>query len=332
MPTSKPVIKINLPMIDHDRLFKELLTTFFVEFLDLFFPQVLAYLDQESLIFLDKEIFTDVTAGEKYESDLVVQAKFQGQDTYFLIHVEAQASAQSQFNQRMFQYFARLHGKFTLPVYPIVVFSYDRPLKLAPQEYRVDFPDFSVLKFKYRVIQLNRLPWRDFLGQPNPIASALMAKMQIAPPDRAKVKAECLRLLVTLKLDPAKMQLISGFVDTYLTLNPAEEIIFKATLAEFSPPEQEDVMQLTTSWMREGIEQGIEQGIERGQKSLLIKQINHRFGTLDEVALAKIETLTVPQLEALGEVLLDCANVTELEQWLIAQQECQSSESISKLS
>ncbi len=25
-------------MIDHDRLFKELLSTFFVEFLDLFFP------------------------------------------------------------------------------------------------------------------------------------------------------------------------------------------------------------------------------------------------------------------------------------------------------
>ena len=132
-------------MIDHDRLFKELLTTFFVEFLELFFPQVLDYLDQDSLIFLDKEIFTDVTFGEKYESDLIFQAKFKGQDAYFLIHVEAQATNQSQFNQRMFHYFARLHGKFSLPVYPIVIFSYDRPLKPAPQEYCVNFPDLLVL-------------------------------------------------------------------------------------------------------------------------------------------------------------------------------------------
>ena len=38
-------------MIDHDRLFKELITTFFVEFLELFFPPVLAYLEQETLEF-----------------------------------------------------------------------------------------------------------------------------------------------------------------------------------------------------------------------------------------------------------------------------------------
>ncbi|AIE76137.1 DUF4351 domain-containing protein [Synechocystis sp. PCC 6714] len=295
-------------MIDHDRLFKELLTTFFVEFLELFFPQVLDYLDQNSLIFLDKEIFTDVTAGEKYESDLVVQAKFQGQDAYFLIHVEAQASAKGNFNQRMFHYFARLHAKFDLPVYPIVLFSYDRPLKPALQGYCVNFPDFPVLTFNYRVIQLNQLNWRDFLSQPNPIASALMAKMQIAPTDRPKVKAECLRLLVTLKLDPARMQLISGFVDTYLTLNPEEESVFRSTIAELDSPDQEQVMQLTTSWMR--------QGIEQGQKSLLHKLIKHRFGELDDEILAKVEQLTVPQLEELGEVLLDCADVTDLEQWL----------------
>ncbi|MDB9313676.1 hypothetical protein PN462_11245 [Spirulina sp. CS-785/01] len=50
--------------IDHDRLFKELLSTFFIEFLELFFPAVLDYLDPDSIKFLDKEIFTDVTSGE----------------------------------------------------------------------------------------------------------------------------------------------------------------------------------------------------------------------------------------------------------------------------
>ncbi len=47
-----------------------------------------------------------------------------------------------------------------------------------------------------------------------------MAKMKIDQCDRPQVKAECLRLLVTLQLDPARMQLIYGFVDTYLNLDP----------------------------------------------------------------------------------------------------------------
>lgn len=33
-------------MIDHDRLFKELLTTFFVEFLELFLPEVVTYVER----------------------------------------------------------------------------------------------------------------------------------------------------------------------------------------------------------------------------------------------------------------------------------------------
>ena len=37
------------PMIDHDRLFKELLQTFFWEFVEAFLPEVAAYLDRASL-------------------------------------------------------------------------------------------------------------------------------------------------------------------------------------------------------------------------------------------------------------------------------------------
>src|SRR3712207_3527496 len=131
--------------MDHDRLFKELLTTFFVEFLELLLPQVAAYLRRDSLEFLDKEVFTDVTAGERHEVDLLVKAKFREQDAFFLIHVENQASPQEQFARRMFRYFARLHEKFDLPVYPIALFSYDAPERDEPDRYQVRFPDVMVL-------------------------------------------------------------------------------------------------------------------------------------------------------------------------------------------
>ncbi|MFM7278906.1 MAG: flagellar assembly protein H, partial [Microcystis aeruginosa] len=48
-------------VIDHDRLFKELIATFFVEFIQLFFPEIINYLELNQITFLDKEVFTDVT-------------------------------------------------------------------------------------------------------------------------------------------------------------------------------------------------------------------------------------------------------------------------------
>jgi hypothetical protein len=79
--------------------------------------------------------------------------------------------------------------------------TYDTPAREEPSAHHVAFPDLVVLDFTYRVIQLNRLNWRDFVRRPNPVASALMAKMGIAAVDRPKVKLECLRLLATLRLD-----------------------------------------------------------------------------------------------------------------------------------
>ena len=54
-------------------------------------------------------MFTDVTAGERHEADLVVRGRFKGQDAFFLIHVEHQSKTESDFGRRMFRYFARLH-------------------------------------------------------------------------------------------------------------------------------------------------------------------------------------------------------------------------------
>ncbi|MBE9126003.1 MULTISPECIES: DUF4351 domain-containing protein [unclassified Coleofasciculus] len=323
-------------MIDHDRLFKELLTTFFVEFIELFLPDVAAYLERDSIAFLDKELFTDITAGERYEADLIVKAQFQEQESFFLIHLEHQAQNQAQFGKRMFRYFARLSEKHDLPVYPIALFSYNAPHRPEPNAYQVVFPNKIVLQFNYDVIQLNRLNWRDFMRNPNPVASALMAKMNIAPEERPRVKLECLRLLATLRLDPAKMQLISGFIDTYLQLNTEEEARLRSEIATIEPTEQEAVMQIVTSWMREGIEQGLQQGRQEGlqqgiqlglqqglqlgrqegESALILRLITRRFGLIEPELQESIRQLTLPQLETLAEALLEFSDRTDLVTWL----------------
>jgi Domain of unknown function (DUF4351) len=215
----------------------------------------------------------------------------------------------------MFFYFARLHQKYLERIYPIVLFSFDEPFREEPQRYAVEFDDLKVMEFNFCSIQLNRLNWRDYLNQRNPVAAALMAKMRIDAVDRPRVKVECLRLLATLRLNPAKSQLISGFVDTYLRLNEPEEKVFQAQIGTLEAVEREDIMQIVTSWM----EQGIEQGAIREARSLVLRQLTRRIGQIAPAAEAKILTLSVSQLESLGEALLDFVSPKDLDEWLRSQ-------------
>jgi hypothetical protein len=297
---------------NHDRLFKELLSTFFIEFIELFFPEILEYLDRSSIKFIDKEVFTDVTAGETYEVDLLIESKFKEQFYSFLIHIENQSYNQIDFNKRMFRYFARLHEKFDLPIYPIVVFSYDRPMREASTNYVVDFPDRQVLQFNFATVQLNRLNWRDFLKNRNPIAAALMAKMKITTEDRPQVKLECLRLLATLKLDSAKIKMISGFVDSYLKLNEQEERTFQSQIDRIESEEKEKIMAITTTWKEEGIKEGRKlELIESILEILKFKSIN-----LTDALELKINNLEISQLKQLRKASLEFDNLEKLQQWL----------------
>ena len=307
--------------MDHDRLFKELIATFFLEFIDLFLPGVSAYLDKSAeVIPLDKEVFTDVTAGKKHLADLVMKVKFRGEDAFFLIHVENQARQQADFPRRMFGYFARLHEKYEIPIYPVVIFSYDKPLDDAPSRYEVAFPDRTVLQFDFKVIQLNRLPWHDFVHQTNPVASALMAKMQMAPEDRPKVKVECLRLLASLRLDPARSKLIGGFIDSYLKLTAKETKIYERELASLAPDEREATVELMTSWeatgWEKGVKEGLQQGLHDGKAQILAQILKQRLGSMPVQAIERIRRLTEAQMDELTTSLPTINEVADLEAWL----------------
>ncbi len=150
---------------------------------------------------------------------------------------------------------------------------------------------------------------------------------------------------MSLSLNPAKMQMISGFVDTYLDLSPLEEIEFEEEIRKFSQPIQEGVMQITTSWMRQGLEQGIAQGLEQGiaqgleqgitqgleqgitqgleqgierEKVLVIRLLKRKFGDegINVDLEARIMALKIDVIERLGEEILDFSTVEDLVEWL----------------
>jgi hypothetical protein len=139
-----------------------------------------------------------------------------------------------------------------------------------------------------------------------------MAKMRMEPSDRPRVKLACLRMLARLQLDPARRELISGFVDSYLRLTIHEEEAFEAELAAVEPREKEEVMEIVTSWM----EKGLEQGHQEGTRVLVLRQLRKRLGGLDEAAEARVRALPTERLEELGEALLDFSGPDDLAAWL----------------
>jgi hypothetical protein len=64
-----------------------------------------------------------------------------------------------------------------------------------------------------------------------------------------------------------------------------------------------------------------ELAMERGEQQLIIRQLNRRIGEIQSSFIDTIRTLTIEQLELLGEALLDFSSITDLEQWLESNSE-----------
>lgn len=179
--------------VDHDRLFKELLTNFFAEFIELFFPAVHNLIDYSSLQFLSQEIVTDLAEGEKHYVDILAEVKIKSENGCILIHVEPQSYRQKNFNRRMFKYFCRLFLKHNKKILPIALFSHDS-LVNEENSFEVSFPFLEVMRFEFFKVQLKRIPWRAYIRSDNPVAAALLSKMNYRPQERVQVKLQFLRM------------------------------------------------------------------------------------------------------------------------------------------
>jgi hypothetical protein len=306
--------------IDHDQLFKQLLTTFFLEFLELFTPEFFAVIDPYSLEVLPQEYFTEIEVGDRKAMDVIIRVDLLGRPNApassrvsVVVNCEHQSSTETDFHRRMFFYFAQLHRKYLQPVYPIALFSFDKPFRPEKNAYQVRVPGLQVMDFNFLSIQLNQLDWRAFLTQRNPVAAALMAKMKIDPADRPRVKVECLRMIANLKLDKARTYQLSGFIDNYLRLNSVEKEQFQVEVDKIKlPKERENVMEITTSWK----EEGRVEGRESGERGLVIKLLTKKVGNLSPELLARVSSLNIDRLETLAEDLLDFKHVGDLERWM----------------
>ncbi len=83
-------------------------------------------------------------------------------------------------------------------------------------------------------------------------------------------------------------------------------------------------MEIVTSWMEEGLARGLQQGMQQGMQqgrqtgmeTLLLRQMQRRFGTLTSETESRIRLLNEAQLSDLGEALFDFSTIADLNNWL----------------
>jgi predicted transposase YdaD len=105
-------------------------------------------------------------------------------------------------------------------------------------------------------------------------------------------------------------------------------VVLKRLVPDEAVPEIHDLQEVqamladgfvpwTEKWRQEGLKQGLEQGIEQGieqgrreqARNLLRRQLNHRFGPLDEWAEERLALAELDELEAWAERLLDAESL-----------------------
>ncbi|CAD0218153.1 conserved hypothetical protein [Planktothrix agardhii] len=68
--------------------------------------------------------------------------------------------------------------------------------------------------------------------------------------------------------------------------------------------------------LQQGRQQGLQQGRQREAMSFVTRQLTRRLGAIAPTIQEQIQTLSVEELENLGEALLDFSEATDLENWL----------------
>jgi predicted transposase YdaD len=93
---------------------------------------------------------------------------------------------------------------------------------------------------------------------------------------------------------------------------------------DFKQFEQERTMTYITTGERIGYERGIaegkQEGKQEGEQNLVVRLLQKRVGNLPEEVRKKIQTLSLNQLESLGEALLDFTAIEDLFNWLESHQ------------
>jgi predicted transposase/invertase (TIGR01784 family) len=232
---------------------------------------------------------------EPIRADYVTFLQLEGR----ILHLEFQTKLESNppLPLRMLDYWVRLYRLYRLPITQVVV------LLLPPAPGTVIETVFSVenTRHEYRVIRM----WEEnpelFLND--------MALLPLAPLTATNQPQVLLQQVVEQvnQLEPTQRSEISAYTQILAGLKYRKELIKQLF--------REGMMRESVIY-QEILAEGEQRGKQQGERSLVLRLLTRRVGELPQDVGDRLETLSLEQLENLGEALLDFTNLADLLLWL----------------
>ena len=299
---------------DYDSPWKDILEAYFQQAIEFFFPKTAAIINwQVPHEFLDKEfqaISNDAEQGKRYADKLVKVRCLNGEEKWLYIHVEVQGQPEEEFALRMFTYNFRIFDRYKQSAISLAILC-DSDKKWHPNTYSFSYDD-TVLYFKFGTVKLLKYQrrWKELEASNNVFATVVMAHLRTQQTlkeakQRKHWKFSLIRRLYDLGLSEQDIRKLYKFIDWVMILPRGLENEFWEDFQKF---EQERKMTYITSVERIGY--------ERGKLETILQLLNKLLGEVSQENCATIESLTLEQLNALCEALLNFTSTDDLVRWL----------------
>jgi len=223
-----------------------------------------------------------------------------------ILHLEFQTLPYSQppLPFRMLQYWVRLQAQYWgQEIVQVVIFL----KQITSDAVYTDRYQNTNTEHRYRVIRL----WEQ---DPAPLLAvpALLPLAALARSNSPNILLQQVATQVASIEEIEQRRNISACVELLAGLRFDENLISQLL--------REDLMQESVIYQKI-VQQGLQQGRKEGELALIRRQLTRRFGSLDPLVQERLQRLSVPQLEELGEVLLDFSAVSDLAAWLDVQEQ-----------
>ncbi len=310
-------------MVDtYDSPWKEAIEHYFADFMHFFFPDAHARIDwARPFEFLEQElraVVHDAELGARYVDKLARVFMLDGHPEWIYVHLEVQGGAQTDFAKRMFVYNYRLFDRYHCPIASLALLADDhaswRPTTFAYHalgcDMRIRFPIAKLLDWSGSEALLE--------DSGNPFAIVTRAHLATRatrddPEARYRFKSAVVKNLYRRGWDRQRVADLFRVIDWMMRLPTSLEQQFRQDLSEL---EKESTMRYVTSIERlakeEGMALGMHQGRIDGQRRLLHKLLQRRFGCLPDWAEARLRAATADDLDAWTDSVIDAGSVLDV--------------------
>ena len=300
-------------MISHDQNFKNLIVDYPRQALALFAENEVGQLDDVVRVRLLREEQQKERLGERFrELDVPLLVEWPDGRREAIVFVLEEETDPSRFSiHRLVHYCADLAELYqTERVVPVVIFLHSS--SAIPRQLRLGSDHQTYLLFQYLDCELKQLPVEHYWDSDNLVARLNLPNMSWSDDQKLEVYARAVRGLMELEPDRERQLKYVDFIDIYSALDNNEMVDYEKRY----PQETRTMAGLRERLLNEGKQQGLEQGLEQGQakgeRTLLIRLLQHRFGELDEATHQRLEAATMADLERWTDNVLEARSLDEV--------------------